>query len=96
MPIQSSPTFSEDINDENGLPPDDEWGEFPDEPKNKKIKKPDHASWGHFEEGPESGQWGDIDNSTTKHEIADDRTKDSEVRDIESGDLSDDEFGDFG
>ena len=35
-------------------------------------------------------------NSPTKHEIADDRTKDSEVRDIESGDLSDDEFGDFG
>ena len=59
-------------------------------------KKPDHASWGHFEEGSESGQWGDIDNSPTKHEIADDRTKDSEVRDIESGDLSDDEFGDFG
>jgi hypothetical protein len=59
-------------------------------------KKPDHASWGHFEEGPESGQWGDIDNSPTKHEIADDRTKDSKVRDIESGDLSDDKFGDFG
>ena len=35
LPIQSSPTFSEDINDENGLPPDDEWGEFPDEPKQK-------------------------------------------------------------
>ena len=35
LPVQSSPTFSEDINDENGLPPDDEWGEFPDEPKQK-------------------------------------------------------------
>lgn len=92
LPNQSSPTFSEDINDEKDLPPADEWGEFPYEPK----KEADHASWGNFEEGPESGQWGDFDNSSTKPEIADDRTKDSEVRDIEFDDFSDDEFGDFG
>jgi hypothetical protein len=89
---QSSPTFSEDINDDKDLPPEDEWGEFPDEPK----QEPDHATWGNFEEGPESAQTGDFDNSSTKPEIADERTKDSEVRDIEFDDFSDDEFGDFG
>jgi len=92
LPKQPSPTFSEDINHEKDLPPDDEWGEFPDESK----QETDQASWGNFEEGPESGQWGDFDNSSIKPEIANDRTKLSEVRDIEFDDFSDDEFGDFG
>ena len=40
-------------------------GNFPMNPN----RKPDHASWGHFEEGSESGQWGDIENSKLEFEI---------------------------
>jgi len=88
LPDQTSPTFTEDII-EDKEPQDDKWGEFPDEPKQT-------ASWSNFDEGPESGEWGDFDNSSSKIEIADERTKESEVRQIEFDEFSEDEFGDFG
>jgi len=69
---------------------DDEWGDFPEE------SKPDD-SWGNFNEGPnESEEWGGFDHSSKIEVVTEQRTKESEVREIEFDDFSDDEFGDFG
>merc|ERR1719193_1109491 len=71
---------------------EDEWGEFP------KESKPDD-SWGNFNEGPdESEEWGGFDHSSEVEvvTVTDQRTTESEVREIEFDDFSDDEFGDFG
>jgi len=69
---------------------ENEWGEFPDE------SKPDD-SWGNFNEGPEeSDEWGGFDHSSKVKVVTVQRTTESEVREIEFDDFSDDEFGDFG
>jgi len=92
LPEQTSPAFSEDVREGKDFPVEDEWGEFPEEPTNPS----EQVSWGNFEADSETGEWGDFGNTCTTQDITDDRTKVSEVRDIEFDDFSDDEFGDFG
>jgi len=76
--------------DKNTEPTEDEWGDFPDQ---SKVDE----SWGNFNEIPNEGErWGSFDHSSKTQVVADQRTKDSEVRKIEFDDFSDDEFGDFG